>query len=1148
MWKEGIMKKLRSFLPVLSSVLFAILFYPIAAEAETCKDWLAKAVSVQGSVHVRVKSQTQWVPVKMNNTFCEGDMVRVQERSRAALVLKNETIIRLDQHTTITFPAEEKKKTSFIDIVNGILHFISRVPRTLTVSTPFVNGSVEGTEFLVSVYRDRSMFTVFEGQVTAANETGSITLMSGESAIAESGKAPSPYVVARPRDAVNWALYYPSVISWDSEDFTSTREYDWQRLVKKSMGYAAQGNLTEAFTIIEKIPDDTGDARFSTYRASLLLSVGRVDEALADIERSLQLAPGNGRSLALQSIIAVVQNYKDKALSLAQKAVGADPGSATAHIALSYALQSGFDLEGALLNVKEAVKVDPKNALAWARLAELRLSHRDLDSSLEAARKAVEYNPDLARTQSVLGFAHLAQINIKDAADSFEEAIKLDQAAPLPHLGLGLIKIRQGELEEGRREIEIAASLDPNNSLVRSYLGKAYYEEKRDSLSEGEYKLAQQLDPQDPTPFFYDAIRKQSINRPVEALYDLQKSIELNDNRAVYRSKLLLDEDLASRSASLARIYKDLGFQQLALVEGWRSVGTDPANYSSHRFLADLYSVLPRHEIGRVSELLQSQLLQPLNITPVQPSLGESDLFIFSGTGPGDFSFNEFNPAFNRDRITLQLSGVAGGKDTYGDEFVVAGIMENFSLSIGQFHYQSNGFRENNDQDQDIINVFAQRSLSHKTMLQTEFRFKDKQNGDLSLDFDPSSFLPLLREEDKSAYIRFGIRHDITPSSTIIGSFIYQHSDDKGGPAPMLQIENDHKGYNAELQHLFSSERYHLITGIGHYDKDLKTVTTTTIFMPPMPPISSSARDETSDRHTNLYGYSQINYPKTVTWTIGGSYDALDSENLDLDTDQFNPKVGLSWNLFSLTTFRAAAFRVLQRSLISKQTIEPTQVAGFNQFFEDEAVGTDAWNYGIAIDQIFSDRLFGGVEYSVRELDWSFISVSTPSPPPPGPGPPPGPPPAPVSTKVDTESEERLIRAYLYWAPHPWLSLSAEYQYERFEYDFEFGFNDVKVLKTHKLPLGVNVYLPSGFIARLKTTYVDQEGEFVSPTLTKSEDSDDFWVVDASLGYRLSKRRGIITIEAKNLFDENFKFQDTDPKNPNIVPEQLILLKFTLAL
>src|SRR5262249_36241967 len=194
--------------------------------------------------------------------------------------------------------------------------------------------------------------------------------------------------------------------------------------------------------------------------------------------------------------------------------------------------------------------------------------------------------------------------------DAFARAIELEQAAPLPRLGLGLAKIRQGKLPEGREEIAIAASLDPNNALMRSYLGKAYYEEKRDKLARHQFAAAKALDPFDPTPWFYDAIRKQSVNRPVEALHDLEKSIELNDNRAVYRSRLSLDEDLAARSATLGRTYNELGFQQLALVEGWKSLNIDPNNYSAHRFLADSYAALPRHEIARVSELLQSQLLQ----------------------------------------------------------------------------------------------------------------------------------------------------------------------------------------------------------------------------------------------------------------------------------------------------------------------------------------------------------------------------------------------------------------------------------------------------------------------------------------------------------------------------------------------------------
>ncbi|MCP4994746.1 MAG: tetratricopeptide repeat protein, partial [Gammaproteobacteria bacterium] len=379
-----------------------------------------------------------------------------------------------------------------------------------------------------------------------------------------------------------------------------------------------------------------------------------------------------------------------------EKAVSADPKSATAYIALSYAQQAFFDLDNTLQSLRTAVDLEPSNALARARLAELWLSVGYLDKAVEEANEAVNLNPDLARAQSVLGFAHLTQIKTREAERVFEKAIKLDSADPLSRFGLGLAKIRasfgKAELKGGRREIEIAACLDPNNSLIRSYLGKAYFDEKRDKLASEQFDLASSLDPNDPTPLFYNAIRKQTVNRPVEALHDMQKSIELNDNRAVYRSKFLLDEDLGARSAGVARIYRDLGFQQRALFEGWRSLNVDPASYSAHRFLADSYSTLPRHEVARVSELLQSQLLQPINITPVQPQLAENNLFILEGAGPAATAFNEFNPLFNRNRLALQASGITADKHTQGDDIVQSGVLGRASYSLSQFHYETDGF------------------------------------------------------------------------------------------------------------------------------------------------------------------------------------------------------------------------------------------------------------------------------------------------------------------------------------------------------------------------------------------------------------------------------------------------------------------------
>ena len=81
------------------------------------------------------------------------------------------------------------------------------------------------------------------------------------------------------------------------------------------------------------------------------------------------------------------------------------------------------------------------------------------------------------------------------------------------------------------------------------------------------------------------------------------------------------------------------------------------------------------------------------------------------------------------------------------------------------------------------------------------------------------------------------------------------------------------------------------------------------------------------------------------------------------DQDQFNPKFGVTWNPFTDTTLRGAVFRALKRTLITNQTLEPTQVAGFNQFFDDPNV-TESWRYGVAVDQKFSKSIYGGVEVS----------------------------------------------------------------------------------------------------------------------------------------------------------------------------------------
>ncbi len=168
--------------------------------------------------------ETQWQPAKLNNTYCPGDTIRVLDRSRADIALINQPVLRLDQNTTLTLRGMKEEKTSVVELLKGAAHFFSRAPKNLDVNTAFVNAGIEGTEFFVRVDDDKTFLSVFEGKVLASNEAGKLTIVSGQSAVAEKGKAPELRVVVKPRDAVQWTLYYPPVFYYRPADFQALPE------------------------------------------------------------------------------------------------------------------------------------------------------------------------------------------------------------------------------------------------------------------------------------------------------------------------------------------------------------------------------------------------------------------------------------------------------------------------------------------------------------------------------------------------------------------------------------------------------------------------------------------------------------------------------------------------------------------------------------------------------------------------------------------------------------------------------------------------------------------------------------------------------------------------------------------------------------
>ena len=363
------------------------------------------------------------------------------------------------------------------------------------------------------------------------------------------------------------------------------------------------------------------------------------------------------------------------------------------------------------------------------------------------------------------------------------------------------------------------------------------------------------------------------------------------------------------------------------------------------------------------------------------------------------------------------------------------------------------------------------------------------------------------------------------------------------------------KANSVEGQLLYRAPRVRVVAGGGYFDVGSNETTTTAI----VDFLTQTTAADTKIKHTNLYAYAHFALPAGLTLTAGASGDLFDetansyaqgttfaglpSGGLEPvapapvlgEKNQFNPKVGATWAFKSGTTLRGAWFRTLKRTLVTDQTLEPTQVAGFNQFFDDAtATKSDVW--GLALDQKLGKRAFVGADYMQRDMTipQTLFDLGPPT----------------VVSIEERTGKENLARGYLLGAPHRLLTLGAEYSYEKFERDPSL-FLPYQTLKTRRVPLTARFFHPSGISAFAAATWIKQEGDFLTfdetgqPSYYAGDQS--FWVVDAGLRYRLPKRYGFLVAGVNNLTDEKSTYQSTDAKNLAYQPGRVIYGRVVVA-
>lgn len=575
---------------------------------------VAELVEVENVVQRAAGSAGLWGGAAVGDGLAVGDRVRTRQRSRATLRFGGLYTARLEQLTTVEVtPALVAGEGPKLDLRGGAAFLFSRERAgEMGVRTPTANAALRGTQLLVRVSGGATFWQVLEGEVEVANAAGRLVLGAGEAAEVFAGKAPRKTAVVRAENLLSWALYYPAVLGP-----ADLREVRRDPVVEEYLS----GNLPAAIGGLGgRLPAGSEGLRL---RSALLLAVGRVDEVRAVLRR---LPVRDGGRRAMEILMDAVQNCgRDEEMPT-------EGVTASELVAWSYHHQSRSRLKEARAAAERAVELDPGHGFAWVRLAELEFSFGRNDRAEAALARGLDLSPQHGQGHALRGFLLSGRHALAEAEASFGEAIRLDGALGNGWLGRGLVRTRRGDREGGIRDLQTAATVEPVSSFFHSYLGKALSGVGRRDDAVKDFAMAKELDPRDPTPWFYGAVDLAAVGRFNEAVRELGESVKRNDNRRVYRSGFLLDQDRAVRSTNLARIYQNAGMGPVAVREAVRAVESDYTNGSAHGFLANAYDALRdprrielRQETPWFSELLMSNLLSPPGGGPLSQFVSQQE-------------------------------------------------------------------------------------------------------------------------------------------------------------------------------------------------------------------------------------------------------------------------------------------------------------------------------------------------------------------------------------------------------------------------------------------------------------------------------------------------------------------------------------------
>lgn len=1099
---------------------------------------------------------TTWDPAYVGQPLHPGDRGRSGPDTRLTLRLSDLSILRIAERSEFTIKAPATADQTYgMTLWKGLLYLFHRdKPGSTRIDSRTATAATRGTEFIVQVDEStqRTTLSVLAGAGELTNEVGSVTVEAGERGEAAPGSKPRLTPRLETRNLIQWVLYYPGVLNVNE---LPLRPEEAESLAPSLAAYRS-GDLAGALQAYRE-PTQPPSEGTRIYRAALELSVGQVAAAEQLLAATMSTANSPASTTALaKALHRMIEVVNDPARA---GTLTVDSGQlATEWIVLSYQRQAAGDLPGARAAAMECVAKDPEFGFGWNRLAEIEFGFGRIKEARRALANARRISPRNAQSMALAGFLAVADFDEKEARRTFDEAIALDGGLANAWLGRGLLRIRNGDLAGGREDLQIAASLEPQRGVLRSYLAKAWTEARDLPHAREELTLAKALDPHDPTAWLYSALLNQNYHRPNEAIRDLQHAQSLNENRAVYRSKLLLDRDRAVRGANLAGLYAEIGLTEVGLSEAARAIASDYADYSAHLFLANTYNRLrdphqinTRWETPWLSEYLVANLLAPAGAGVVSQAVSDQ----------------EYSRFFERDGFGLVSQTDYLSRGDWLQTAAHYGRFAQMSYAVETSYRSERGQRANEDLTSHFVDVQFKQDFTPQDSLFFQGIYFDSEGGDLIPHYQPAGFPKLRVKEVQEPILLAGYRHEWSPGvqTLFLGGRIsdVQRVRNPASPSllfvpdsgilnafPTTRIDQRYDAraeiYTAELQQIVQRNHHTWVFGgraqLGAFHSDNTAIGNNVLAPVTGYQVETFSRSEADFERFTGYLYDHWQWTPNFLTVAGLSYDhvryprnhrfaplASGEESLG----QVSPKLGLVWTPRPDTTVRAAYSRSLGGVAFDQSfQLEPSQLAGFNQVFrslipESIASANSAAEFQLAA--LALERRFGSNTWAQLSGEWlnsevdrtaSGFLLNLPSTLLPA-----------ISFRERLRYEERSLAASLQQLLDDEWSLGARYRVSYATLDTErpdfptatFPATRFDPASTsallHQARLFVHFQHPSGFFSTVEALWHNQDNFHYSTDLKGNE----FWQFNLYAGFRWPNRRAEVRLGLLNVTDQDYR-------------------------